>query len=310
MMIDRKTSSNIHSLKITTIAENMVQTEGLGQWGLSFFLELADARGKERKIVFDTSTNKEAFLHNAKLLELDFTDIDCVVLSHGHSDHTAATVEVVENTGGVRVYGHPHTFATRFSEDEKGKREPSGPPKGEGLSDIEAVGGEVILSSEPVELVPGLWTTGQVARVTSFEKIPAPVGGKGRRIIVVDDEEIDDQILDDQSIWANIADVGPWVITGCAHAGPINTLIQVQKMGDFNGIRGLIGGTHLVGRSENYLNRTMEELKKFNLNIISPCHCTGFKATAMLWNVFPKEFVLNFSLRELEAGEMPEERLI
>jgi 7,8-dihydropterin-6-yl-methyl-4-(beta-D-ribofuranosyl)aminobenzene 5'-phosphate synthase len=81
-------------------------------------------------------------------------------------------------------------------------------------------------------------------------------------------------------------------------------------MGGFNAISGLIGGTHLVDRSENYLNHTMEELKKFNLNTISPCHCTGFKATAMLWQVFPNEFVLNFSLRELEAGKMPEERLI
>jgi len=106
----------IGSLKVTTIAENLVQAGGLGQWGLSFLLELEDARGTLRKVVFDTSANKEAFLHNVKLMKVDFSDVDTVVISHGHGDHTAATVEVVQATGGVKVYGHPHTFLPRFYE--------------------------------------------------------------------------------------------------------------------------------------------------------------------------------------------------
>ncbi len=39
----------IGSLKVTTLAENLVQAGGLGQWGLSFLLELEDARGAHRK---------------------------------------------------------------------------------------------------------------------------------------------------------------------------------------------------------------------------------------------------------------------
>jgi 7,8-dihydropterin-6-yl-methyl-4-(beta-D-ribofuranosyl)aminobenzene 5'-phosphate synthase len=301
--------SQIRDLRITTLAENLVQAGGLGQWGLSFLLELADARGEDRKVVFDTSAHRESLMYNIKHLKVDLSDVDCVVISHGHGDHTAATVEVVEAAGGVKVYAHPHTFLPRFYEDKTGRRLRGGVPEGEGLEEIEGAGGEVVLTVDPVEVVPGLWTTGQVERVTSFERISPPSDG-GRRIIVVDGEEVDDQILDDQSLWTDVAGVGPFVITGCAHAGPVNILLQVQRLGHFKRIYGLVGGTHLIGRSEEYLEQTVRELKRFGLGLISPCHCTGFKATARLWNAFPDTFVLNFSCRVIEALKEPEQRVI
>jgi 7,8-dihydropterin-6-yl-methyl-4-(beta-D-ribofuranosyl)aminobenzene 5'-phosphate synthase len=300
----------VGSLKITTLAENLVQTGGLGQWGLSFLLELIDAKGEERKVVFDTSANKEAFLHNVRHLKVNLGNVDCVVISHGHGDHTAATVEVVEAAGGVKVYGHPHTFLPRFNVDKDGKRRRGGSPEGEGLVEIERAGGEVTLSAHPVEVVPGLWTTGQVERITPFERISPPVSRGGKRIIVVDGEEINDQILDDQSLWTDVKDVGPLVITGCAHAGPVNTLLKAQTLGRFRKIHGLVGGTHLVGREEEYVEQTVKELRKFGLGLISPCHCTGFKATTRIWQAFPDAFVLNFCLRVIEAGKEPEQRLI
>lgn len=299
----------VQALKITTLAENLVQAGGLGQWGLSFLLELIDSKGEKRKVVFDTGSNKEAFLHNVKFLKVDLGDVDCVVISHGHGDHTAATVEVVEAAGDVKVYGHPHTFLSRFYENKEGKRRRGGPPEGEGLEEIERAGGDVVLSADPMEIVQGLWTTGQVERVTSFERISPPSAG-GKRIIIVDREEIDDQILDDQALWMDIKNIGPFVITGCAHAGLVNTLLQAQRLGRFKQINGLVGGTHLVRRSDEYIEQTVKELKQFGLSLISPCHCTGFKATTRLWQAFPDEFVLNFCCRIIEAGKEPERRVI
>jgi 7,8-dihydropterin-6-yl-methyl-4-(beta-D-ribofuranosyl)aminobenzene 5'-phosphate synthase len=145
--------------------------------------------------------------------------------------------------------------------------------------------------------------------VTHFEKISQPVGG-GRRFIVVDGKEWEDEILDDISLWTNVKGLGPWVVTGCAHSGPINVLLHIEKLGGFEEIYGLVGGTHLVGRSDHYLEQTITELKKFNLSLISPCHCTAFKATAMLWQAFQEKFVLNFCLRVIEAGKIPKRRII
>jgi 7,8-dihydropterin-6-yl-methyl-4-(beta-D-ribofuranosyl)aminobenzene 5'-phosphate synthase len=299
----------IKSLKITTLAENLVQAGGLGQWGLSLLLDLEDAKGEPRRVVLDTGSKKDALLHNAKLLEEDFDDVDCVVLSHGHGDHVAATAEIVGAGGGVKVYGHPHTFLPRISENKEGKRRQVNPREGQDISDIEAAGGEVILSVNPVEVVPGLWTTGQVERATTYEEISPPPGG-GKRIIVVDGEETDDQILDDLSLWADVEGVGPWVITGCAHSGPVNTILQVRRLGGFKEIFGLVGGTHLFSRSEEYLEASFRDLKEFGLRLVSPCHCTGFKATSMFMHAFPDEFVLNFNLRVIEAGKEVKNRLI
>lgn len=300
--------SLVRDLKITTLAENTA-SEVLGQWGLSFLLELVDARGNNRKVIFDTGLHKQALLYNIRKLQVDLSSVDCVVLSHGHLDHTATTAELVKAAGGVKVYAHPRTFLPRFHQRKTGKRRQIGVPKGERQEEIEKAGGNILLSAEPAEVVPGVWTTGQIERVTSFERV-FPLSEGEKLIIVVNGEEIADEILDDQALWVNVEGAGPLVITGCAHSGPVNTLIHVQRIGHFKNIYGLVGGTHLVGRSEDYLQQTIKELKQFGLSLISPCHCTGFKATVRLWQTFPQAFVMNFSGRIIEAGKKPEQRVI
>lgn len=300
---------SVRALKITTLAENSAQSVLLGQWGLSFLLELVDGKGDDRKVVFDTGINKRALLHNVKSLKMDLSNVDCVVLSHGHLDHTAATAEIVKTSGGVRVYAHPHTFLPRFHKDKTGKERQIGVPKGEGIAEIEKAGGKVVLTSKPAEIVPGAWTTGHIERVTPFERA-FPLSQTEKLIILVDGKKTDDQILDDQALWMQVDGIGSHVITGCAHAGLINTLMHVQKIGQLKQIHSLVGGTHLVGRSEEYLHKTITELKRFGLKLISPCHCTGFKATANLWNAFPTAFVLDFSGRIIEPGKEPKPRVI
>lgn len=300
----------VGSLRVMTLAENLVQMGGLqGQWGLSFLIELTDARGRSRKVVFDTGNDKAPLMHNIRRLKVDLSDIDCIVLSHGHGDHTVATVEMVEAAGSMKVYAHPHLFLPRFYVDRHGRRTRGGVPEGEGIAEIEGAGGEVVLTPEPLEVVPGLWTTGQIPRVTPFERVSPPSSG-GRRVIVVEGEEVEDQILDDQALWMDVDGVGPFVITGCAHAGPVNTLLHAQRLSGFKWVYGLVGGTHLVGRSDAYLEQTLRALGGFGLRLLSPCHCTGFKATTRLWQAFPEAFVLNFCGRVIEAGKEPEPRVV
>ena len=289
--------SSIEYLKITTLAENYVQTgTELGQWGLSFYLDLIDSKGDERRILFDTGTNREAFLHNVKSLKKDLSILDCIVLSHGHYDHTAVIVEAVKASGGIPVYAHPYSFYPKIYQNKEGKRRDVGIPDGQDISDIEAVGGKVVLSKYPVEVVPGFWTTGEVPR--PFEKWGITPGTKWTHLR--DGEEVDDVLLDDLSLWCNVEGCGPFVVTGCAHAGIVNTLLRVQELSDSKEIYGFAGGTHLYEKEGDDLERILDEFKKFGLKLMSPCHCTGFKPTAMIWQRFPDEFVLNYSGKEIE----------
>jgi len=297
--------NQVKKLKVTTLGDNLVYHGGHGQSGLSLLLELVDARGEPRKVLFDTGDDKEALMHNVKLLKLHLEDIDVVVLSHGHRDHTAATVEVVEAAGGTKVFGHHRTFTKRFVK-RKGKRGDSvGVPEGQGVAEIEKAGGEVVLSTGPVEVVPGLWTTGEIERKT-FETV-FDIPGGGEMVADVDGREIRDMILDDLALWTDVRGVGPFVVTGCAHSGPINTLMHVMRLGSFHRIYGLVGGTHMLWRSDEYVRRTVDEMKRFGFVVVSPCHCTGWKATTRFWQAFPDEFILNYCYRVIEAGKKPEE---
>ena len=116
---------------------------------------------------------------------------------------------------------------------------------------------------------------------------------------------MDDQILCDQSLWMDIEGSGCWTITGCAHSGPLNTLTQVKKLGRFDNIYAYIGGTHLVGRKDEYILRTSNEMKKFGLELVSPCHCTGFNAMSIMHREFCDKFVVNYCGRVIKSGEKP-----
>jgi 7,8-dihydropterin-6-yl-methyl-4-(beta-D-ribofuranosyl)aminobenzene 5'-phosphate synthase len=114
--------------------------------------------------------------------------------------------------------------------------------------------------------------------------------------------------LDDQGLFAFVEGVGCFVIIGCCHAGLINTLDHVKRLVGVDTIYGFVGGTHLVERSDEYVEKTINGLR--GLQLISPCHCTCFKSEARLWNAFPEQFVLNYSGRVIEVGKEPKPRVI
>jgi len=144
------------------------------------------------------------------------------VLSHNHFDHTSANTQIVKEVGGVKVYAHPGVFDPHIFKNAKGKTRKIGVPEGQGIAELEAAGGEVILSGSPVEVVPGLWTTGEVPRKT-FET-PMDLR-KGTQVLTeIDGEWRPDKLTDDQSLYMDIEGYGAVVASGCAHAGIVNIL--------------------------------------------------------------------------------------
>lgn len=295
----------VSDVEITTIADNLVLRGGLwGQWGLSYFIKLIDSNGEPRKVLFDTANDTWPFLYNIEKLEINLEELDAIVLSHGHLDHTVATVETLEMSGGCNVYAHPHCFHQRYFESKKGEKRDVGVPDGQGIAEIEAAGGNLILTSDPIEVVPGLWTTGQVPRVNDFEFVDSKTDS-GERVIVIEGERFEDLILCDQSLWMDVEGTGCWTITGCAHSGPVNTLTQVKKLGGFERIFSYIGGTHLVGKKDDFILRTAGEMKKFGLELVSPCHCTGFNAMSIMHREFGERFMVNYCGRVIKSSEKP-----
>ncbi len=286
----------VKSLLVTTLADNMAFTEGLlGQWGFSALLELFYEGGKRSQIMFDTSAVKDGFLYNINKMKVNLSDLDGIVISHGHRDHTGSTVEVLERSARkVPVVVHPYAFRQRFRSDKSGKKHFSGIPKGERAKEITAAGGQLVCTTTPYQ-ISGVSTTGEVPRKTTFEKTDS------NRRILIQGRLVKDELLDDQSVLVNVKRQGIWVITGCAHSGIINILRHVERLFSSERICGVIGGLHFVDKKDKQIAVILDALKTFDLNFISPCHCTGFRAMTMMSASKNPSFILNFTGRKIHS---------
>jgi len=150
--------------------------------------------------------------------------------------------------------------------------------------EIEKADGSLSLTKDPLVIMPGVMTTGEVKRRTEFEEVR--IGLK----TIENGRVVDDLMLDDISVIANVKDRGLVIVTGCSHAGIINIANQTIEVTSSNKIEGIIGGLHLVEASDTVIRRTVEELSKLSVAWISAGHCTGFKAQVELYLAFGERF--------------------
>jgi len=269
----------INKLKITTLVDNHALF-GSGFWaehGLSFLIE-ADGQ----KILFDTGQSAEVIAHNLEKIREDLNDLNYVVLSHGHYDHTGGLKEIARRTDNPNIFAHPNIFNEKYvKRDEKYKR--IGIP-----FDVDELKNnfKFQLKEEDTEIIKGVKTTGQIPRITKFENVPK------RFYIKKNDMYINDDIIDDQSLILETQS-GIMVILGCTHSGLINTLYQVKEITGKNEFWGLIGGVHLWSAKEEQLQKTAKALKEFNLQIIGLSHCSGLNAFLYFSKVFGEKVFLN-----------------
>ncbi len=257
---------------ITVLAENTAGGRGLlGEHGLSFWIEWDGKR-----ILFDTGQG-HVLLKNARQLGVDLRETDALALSHGHYDHTGGLRDALLHGPATTVYVHPAAFAAKYA------RNPDGSARSVAIPDLDEAAlselAEIHHVEGPTEIFNGLCLTGPVPRKTGFED----VGGD----FFLDEECTEpDPIVDDQAAFVETP-AGTIVILGCAHAGVINTLRYVQELTDGRGIHTVLGGMHLRHAGPERMDKTVDELRRLDVQRLLPCHCTGMAAVARLWQEFP-----------------------
>jgi 7,8-dihydropterin-6-yl-methyl-4-(beta-D-ribofuranosyl)aminobenzene 5'-phosphate synthase len=131
--------------------------------------------------------------------------------------------------------------------------------------------------------------TGEIPRKTRFEK-----GLMRHKSFTNGSWQPDPWIRDDRAIAINVKEKGLVVISGCAHAGIINTVSYAKQITETAKVYALIGGFHLAGKEfENQIAPSIEELKQINPALIAPSHCTGWKAMCAIARSMPEAFVWN-----------------
>jgi 7,8-dihydropterin-6-yl-methyl-4-(beta-D-ribofuranosyl)aminobenzene 5'-phosphate synthase len=256
------------------------------------------------RVLFDAGITPDGLVENMGRLELSLGDIDIVVLSHGHWDHTTGMQGLAQALGraNLPVLIHPE-FWNRRRIALPG-REPLELPSTSRRA-LEGAGFEVVEQRMPSFLLDGsLLVTGEVDRTTGFEQ-----GLPAHEALRDGGWTPDPLVLDDQALVALVALVrgrGLVVLTGCGHAGIVNTLRHVQRLTGEPRLHAVIGGFHLSGpRFEPIIEPTCNALAELAPDHLVPCHCTGWRATHALAARFPAAFIQNSVGTRIELDGAP-----
>jgi 7,8-dihydropterin-6-yl-methyl-4-(beta-D-ribofuranosyl)aminobenzene 5'-phosphate synthase len=268
------------ALRITTLSENTARLgDFLGEWGLSVLVEMDDTT-----VLFDAGKGFST-AHNADSLGIDLGKIDKIVLSHGHYDHTGGLREVLRKMKKqVEIIAHPDIWQAKYAR-RKGE-----PDRYIGIpfqrDELENLGASFHLTADAVTITEYIITTGVIPMVTDFEQIGEAffVRGEGGWQ--------PDKLADDQALIIK-AEQGLVVVLGCAHRGMINTLYHAQRLASISEIHTLIGGSHLIGASEERLWKSIAALKELDVQKLALCHCTDLPAISVLAQEFGNRFLFN-----------------
>ena len=268
----------VRSVQIRVLIEDsksLTKPDLISKHGLSFYIQ-AKIDDDIVTILMDTGPSSGALLHNVDSLGVDLEDVDVVVLSHGHYDHTGGLPEALKQiTKRVPVVGHPTLFKPKLSLMPH-LRLIGAPFR---VSDVESAGGVPILVADPVKIADGITTTGEVPRLAEFENVRGFwTVNKGRFT--------DDVIIDDQSLVMDVEGKGLIVVSGCAHSGIINSIKYAQKISGSSLVYGVLGGFHLINADAKRIQSTVDELENLNIAFVGPCHCTGKEATKKFAEAF------------------------
>jgi 7,8-dihydropterin-6-yl-methyl-4-(beta-D-ribofuranosyl)aminobenzene 5'-phosphate synthase len=259
--------------RITIVVENTAHGPGLlAEHGLAYWIEYDG-----RHVLLDSGQGG-VLANNAYRLKIALREIDALILSHGHYDHTGGAAEALKTNRAVTVYAHPAAFAKKFARNSDGTAREIGIPYLSSRA-IQASRHQFIATDQPTTVFDKLTVTGLVPRLTDFEDTGGP--------FFLDEAcTKPDPLEDDQSVFFDTAE-GVVVLLGCAHSGVVNTLRYIRQLTDNRPICAVIGGMHLIGASAERIKRTIEELQRIGVERLAPAHCTGMPATIALWNSFP-----------------------
>ena len=258
----------IEGLQITVLADDHVaRPELLAEHGLSMLIE-ADGR----RILFDTGQGK-VLRGNADALGIHLSGLDAVVLSHGHYDHTGGLATLLPEFAPAAIFLHPAALQPKYSKAGGAPHRSIGIPESSRQA-LSAVGDRTVWTQSATEVAPGIWCTGEIPRQPSNERTETGF------FLDADGRE-PDPLKDDQALVVETR-AGIVLITGCAHAGIVNTLDRVSALTGRNEICMLVGGLHLARATNQQLEDTAEAIGRRTVRLLAPCHCTGMGAHSYL----------------------------
>jgi 7,8-dihydropterin-6-yl-methyl-4-(beta-D-ribofuranosyl)aminobenzene 5'-phosphate synthase len=259
------------AVKVTTLSTMLSDLDGFGEWGYAALVEVDG-----RRILFDTGANPDTVLKNAEALKIDLSNVEDVVISHFHGDHTGGLIMLRKAMMAKNPAALSHLYVGAGVFEQRYER--SGAPDTDydfklvGAA-YRATGGRITELAGPAEIAPGVWLTGPVPR-------PHNEANYGQSIFVkVDGKLVVDPVREDTSLVIATAS-GAVIVAGCGHAGIMNIADDAKVITGDARLAAVIGGIHLFSAPDAVLVETASRLK--GLGYLLAAHCTGIEATFRL----------------------------
>ena len=258
----------------------------LAEHGLSLLIQITYGQ-KTHTILMDAGASEIALFKNADVLGLNLDDIEEIVISHGHFDHIGALDKVLRASScRLPVNLHPASFAPRRKKLVDGSYTDLPTMK---RDEVTHAGGILALSEKPSLLCnQHILLTGEIERITSYEQ-GSPVLETFEK-----GDYVKDPFRDDQSLVLNLKNKGLIIVSGCAHAGIVNSVLYAQKITGIAPVHAIMGGFHLSGPYfSKIIPQTISDLCTIHPEHIIPMHCTGWEAQVSMAKEMPEQFLLS-----------------
>lgn len=257
-------------MKLTVLVDNHTSIDHyyLGEPGLCYYIEDEDSR-----FLLDTGYS-DIYIENARRLGIDLSNLDTIVLSHGHNDHTGGLPAYFEHfhNPGLKIIAHPGALSEKQFDGEN---------IGITLSEMTLIeNSQLILTKAPYKVSPNFTFLGEIPQLTDFEPRKAigttSGGGCG---------DASDFLFDDSALVYTTPE-GIYIVTGCSHSGICNIVEHAKSVTGDSRVLGIIGGFHLFKLGEQ-VDRTIQYFKDNHIESLLPCHCTSFRVRAAIHQAVP-----------------------
>jgi 7,8-dihydropterin-6-yl-methyl-4-(beta-D-ribofuranosyl)aminobenzene 5'-phosphate synthase len=274
------------------------------EWGLAVALE-SQAGPETRNLLLDFGYTTDALVNNLEIMNVDVTKVRALILSHGHFDHYGGLLGFLQRYRS-RMPADLPLYAG--GEDNFCRRVIAGSAPGQfaewGVLDrreLAAANVRVVLCPDPTVIAGQAFTTGVIER-KSFERVlpntfveysvkdgvgcdmPAAAARAAGK-------PVPDQHLNEHATCYMLKDRGLIVISSCGHSGILNATRQAMKVAGSDKVHAILGGFHLFPADEDYVKRTVVELKAINPDVLIPMHCSGPGLALALRSQMPDQYV-------------------